>query len=140
MITKTVKRHYCEYCKKAMSQRPAMEKHEKHCTLNLNRSCRMCDVIGEHNDIKTLLAMIPNQIITKENCVIFEIDYDQVSNESEILQAFREMKEKANNCPACILAVLRQYRKENDRMYIPWDYKENVDAFWSEQKTFYPCY
>ena len=42
MIVKTKKVFYCEFCKKKSLATHSMLKHEKHCTLNPKRECRLC--------------------------------------------------------------------------------------------------
>lgn len=42
MRTKTVTRHYCDYCSKGFFQRPSAERHEKACFRNPSRVCPYC--------------------------------------------------------------------------------------------------
>jgi hypothetical protein len=42
MKTKIKKVYYCEFCKKKTMTINSMTLHEKHCTLNPNRECRLC--------------------------------------------------------------------------------------------------
>ena len=42
-----VNKYICDYCGKKQYASWAMKKHEKHCTMNPNRECRMCDLMGE---------------------------------------------------------------------------------------------
>ena len=35
--------YYCDFCKKRLMRIDAMERHEKHCTANLDRKCRVCE-------------------------------------------------------------------------------------------------
>ena len=39
-VTKPV--YYCDFCKIRRLAKPAMELHERHCTMNHNRKCRVC--------------------------------------------------------------------------------------------------
>ena len=57
MITKTIPVYWCGFCKtKRGLSKYAMEKHEKHCTANPGRECRLCKL---HN-------------LRKEDCPICE--------------------------------------------------------------------
>jgi hypothetical protein len=97
MKEKLVKRYYCEFCRKGMSQRPAMEKHETHCTLNPNRRCKMCIIItggDEPVPMSELAALLPG-----------EVDHP-FSN--PVAEALPNLREKVDNCPCCIMAALRQ--------------------------------
>ena len=42
MKTLLKKVYYCDFCKKKGMSASAMSVHEKHCTLNPNRQCRLC--------------------------------------------------------------------------------------------------
>jgi len=48
MKTRTVKRHYCDYCSKGSFQRPSMERHELCCFKNPNQKCPICFDAPEH--------------------------------------------------------------------------------------------
>jgi len=48
MKEKIKKVYYCDFCKRHTLTINSMVKHEKHCTLNPNRICRVCD--GEDDD------------------------------------------------------------------------------------------
>ena len=52
-----VNRYYCDFCKKANCSAPAMSLHERHCTLNPNRTCCMCK---EPRNIPELVKLIPS--------------------------------------------------------------------------------
>ncbi len=43
MKTKLKNVYYCDFCKKHSLASWAMKEHEKHCTLNPDRICRVCD-------------------------------------------------------------------------------------------------
>jgi hypothetical protein len=74
-------RYYCDFCKKAGGLAYHIQRHETYCTLNPDRKCRMCDGMGgDVADNRAALA-------------------------SGGLNAVRE---SAENCPACILAAIRQ--------------------------------
>lgn len=127
MKIRIVKRYYCDYCKKGMFRESAMRTHEEHCTLNPNRSCRMCDIAGTDNDLKALLAMMPKDVIKHESLALDVFCRDNIANAEDILTAFEKMKNEAGGCPACILAVIRQL---NSTVYFEFDYKKEVDSFW----------
>ena len=61
MYKKKKWRYYCDFCKKAGGSAGAMAKHEKHCTNNPNRYCRLCDKFGESQQpMSELLSVLPN--------------------------------------------------------------------------------
>lgn len=101
MKTRQVAMHYCEFCKRKAMRRAAMEKHEKHCGMNPNRACRMCDLVdGNHAPMATLLALIPAPMPT---------EYGGLCLDGEQIEAsLAALRTASGNCPACILAALRQ--------------------------------
>lgn len=77
-------RYYCDHCSKSGGSGPAMLKHEAGCTSNPARVCGMCRVACEEQ-----------------------------APMADLLQAFSAcgfpaLRELANDCPACILSVLRR--------------------------------
>lgn len=90
MRQKKVWRYYCDYCRKSKGTRQSMEQHERHCTANPNRECRMCEMNPDH--VQRDMAEILNKGLCKTGC---EISYDA-------------LVKATGGCPACMLAVLRQ--------------------------------
>jgi hypothetical protein len=93
-----------------------MEKHERGCTLNPDRVCGLC-AISEHDKVLSLSELI-----------------DVLGNGSS--ERFAKLREAANECPACILAAIRQSPNirgslcpiESDVW--SWEFKPALDAFW----------
>ena len=97
MKSRKISIHYCEHCGVHRHQKPAMERHEKHCTMNPNRECGMC-YIAEQGQINIKETI---EKITKEICKL-NID---ISNGKDILKIIRK---ECGYCPACVLSVSRQ--------------------------------
>ncbi len=124
MRIKTVKRYYCDFCKKSGGSSYHIKNHEIHCTLNPERKCRLCARIHGSNghDLKTLLS-----ILGDGNNKSFENLWDHVEG-----------------CPACILATLRQskYLEITDTVYsenhanyekaMSFNFKDALASFWSD--------
>lgn len=110
-------RYYCDHCKKSGGSGGAMAKHEKHCTMNPERSCRMCDVAnGNQAPIKELIAAVGHG--RKEG--------------------LENVRTAAEGCPACILAAIRQSKineiaDENGIVpgYVEFDFKQEKAEFWA---------
>jgi hypothetical protein len=84
MRKKKVWRYYCEWCKKSGCSAGHMKNHEKHCTNNPNRDCKMCSVSGGYQeDIKTLIRVLK-------------------------YEGLNALRDKCFTCPACMLAAIRQ--------------------------------
>jgi len=85
MRERTVRRYYCDHCKKAGGSRFHMESHEKHCTKNPDRSCRMCDQLGE------CVTPVP------------------VMHDAMRANGMAGLREASNRCPACMLTAVRLF-------------------------------
>ena len=123
MKTKIVKMHYCEFCRKKGMSAYYMKKHELGCTLNPHRVCGMCAIIslGASADempptLEQLKAVVDR---TKERI--------QDALGSDALYAIDKKRlTEATDCPACILAVLRQ-----TDVACEFDFAKAKQAFWS---------
>ena len=107
MRSKKVTRYWCDHCNKGGLQPHAMAKHERHCTLNPARTCRVCTIIngGGHVDAERMPGLIallpagpgPDGYGDEVTAYIAQIE-----------AAMPKLREATENCPACILAALRQ--------------------------------
>lgn len=108
MRSKQVWRHYCDHCKRGMLSRPAMVKHEAHCTSNPNRTCRMC---------------AHAQLVQRATCELVAILNDE---------GVDACLEAAAHCPACVFTAIRQVRKlerPTPENWIDFDFAKHRDAF-----------
>lgn len=109
---KTIKKnvYYCDHCKKKSLAAHAMKVHEKHCTANPNRECRVCDnkFINEAIDEFKLRFEFTDQPET--DCITGEPTGRREVRASWTGEpvTLKEIRDRADNCPACILAILRQ--------------------------------
>jgi hypothetical protein len=115
MRKKKVWRYYCDFCGKGGCGSGAMKHHEKHCTLNPQRICRMCQVIGESQQGMDFLVA----------------NYDKGGIET--------LRSAANECPNCMLAAIRIWKKTSgkskEETWDDWNYKKELESFWSEQNA-----
>jgi hypothetical protein len=82
-------RYYCDHCNKGNGSPSAMRRHERGCTLNPARVCGMCAKLADEGG--------PDPAPPR----------DELRKLLDT-QGFKAMCEAANDCPACILSVLRQ--------------------------------
>jgi hypothetical protein len=121
MKDKMVHRYYCDFCKKSGCGKYAMEQHELHCTMNPGRSCGMCAMVGEKQaDTESMLDVLPDGLDNPRDELL----------RVEIKKQMPILREITHNCPACILAALRQSHLECG------DYIEAFD-FQAEAKEFF---
>ena len=108
MITKKVNRYYCEFCKKQSGASWAMKKHEERCTLNPNRHCGYCDILEmPQSNLADLIAILPDP--KKYECQDAEYDsFYYLGLDKAVDDVLPKLREAANDCPACIMAALRQ--------------------------------
>jgi hypothetical protein len=131
--TRTVKRHWCDFCNKAGLQAHAMTKHEKHCTLNPARDCRVCGLMGGAVHVGAermaqLVGMLPDA--TEYLAASwYDNSKDNVQTRllSDLATAMPKLREEVNNCPACIMAALRQ-RKIPVPMVDGFDFKSEMKS------------
>jgi hypothetical protein len=115
-------RYYCDHCKKVSGSKHVMEKHERGCTNNPERVCGLCRMAeNKQEHINTLKAAL-----------FTDINNFQKKNGHDDTRPIliKNLRAVANNCPACILAAVRQSQDENG-WYIGFDYAEEIILFWA---------
>lgn len=99
-----VKKYTCDFCKKSKYTPQSMRLHEKHCTLNPDRKCRMCHFA--HGSSTTPIGEL------------LEIFGDGSDEKLKLL------REHIDDCPACILATIRQANIKFDCI-VPRGYRDS---------------
>lgn len=102
MTKKQIWRYECDFCSKRGLSSGHMSTHEKRCTANPNRVCRM-HLNYEHPQVPTL-------------------DLIACLRSSEADHGLAKLRQLSDNCPMCILAAIRQsgickWADENDHTY-----------------------
>lgn len=137
MKSKKVTQYQCEFCDKKGLSASHIASHEKHCTMNPKRVCRVCKMDHEGQTatgqvpIETLLAILPEPSTLKK-VVWTEISKTIEWDSDAVLQAMQtaipQLRKISSNCPACILAALRQ-----KGFCIPttgFNFKAEMEAIW----------
>lgn len=142
MITKQKNVYYCEFCKKYRLTKPSMEKHEKHCTLNPDRECRVC---GEYDKEgigicvaylkKEYSETIDKNLRTEEVFGLKTIKIDEVH-----IEKFKKVIEETISeidCPACVLSCLRQAGNSEWFWGIGYyyDYRKEAKDYWEAKRA-----
>jgi hypothetical protein len=108
-----------------------MSKHEKHCTMNPNRKCRVCTLIngGDGNEVLDLVKMLPDASEFNNATIISE----QLMTDMKVRvdAGMEKIREVTDNCPACIMAALRQ-AKIAVPMVDSFDFKEEMKRVFKE--------
>lgn len=136
-------KYYCDFCKKSGGSKYHIQKHEDHCTMNPSRKCGMCKAMDETpKPISELLTLLPDpeEFHSVKHHSDFEFsgiisggwDEDVYEMPKEIAdKILTDLRETTNNCPACIMAALRQ-KGIFLSLIAGFDFKKEVDRFWSE--------
>ncbi len=127
MRTKKRNVYYCEYCGKH-SLMPLL-KHEKHCTANPNRQCRMCD--NACGDVPELIEKYKEQtkVETQYDCdeVFGNREWDEVKEKPKLA----DIMDDVEGCPACTLAIMRGCGLCHPMFDMKFDYKKEKDNFYT---------
>ncbi len=121
-------RYYCDFCNKSGGSKYHMQGHEPSCTMNPKRTCRMCGIQDEPSgDLEKMIRIIKNDIYCVEDELEMEAWlFGEDKKEEATLAAIRSI----SDCPACILAAIRQ--AGIPFMFQSFDYKKEKEAFWSD--------
>ena len=130
MITKTVKMHYCEFCKKKGQRSDIIKKHERGCTNNPNRICGMCKLADEDTE----------QITPMEAVKLIDVTKIEDNEYSITVSCSIKRLQKETTCPACILAALRYLSKVHSTSEVSawvnqeekFVFKDEVASLWAE--------
>jgi len=120
-------RYYCDYCKKAGGSAYHIKKHERGCTANPNRVCGYCEASGDEQvDINVLTNVLKQHA---ESC--------NPATSDLWIPAIDKLREMTGNCPACILAAIRQsklfgHNKGQYEEFNLYNFREEVGLFWAE--------
>lgn len=135
MRTKKVNRYWCDFCNKAGLRPDSMLKHEKHCTLNPNRECRVCTHVngGGGSDPERLAGLVrllpaPVEYANDEDG---RTTPEYVAFCEAVEAAIPVLREAAEGCPACMMAALRQ-AKIPVPMAENFDFKAEMESLWHE--------
>lgn len=115
-------RYYCDHCKRSGGSGGHMAKHEKGCTNNPARVCGLC--LHSSNEQASIEAL-----------------------KAAWATSFKALRELAGECPACILAAMRQgpgpdggagFWSDSDERFEglrDWDFRAELKAFWEEENS-----
>lgn len=131
MKVRQVKQYICEFCGKKGLSSGHMKRHERHCTKNPERKCRMCDILGVTQlPITDLMAILPDP-----SEYAYEDEWGSGGYRENLFIAtdtvMPRLREITSECPMCIMAALRQKG-------IPviavrgFDYKNEIAGAWNK--------
>lgn len=130
--------YYCDFCKKKSLR--SVKIHEKHCTANPDRECRLCD----NKPIKSIVEKYQKYFYIRKTKNFSHIaDWDEIKITPVFKKEFT-LRDLVNEldyiCPNCILALIRCLdlnRYWMDKKYT-FDYKKALANWWAvENKKAY---
>lgn len=105
----------CDFCGKKNFSPGHMANHEKHCTKNPDRECRLCEAAG--------LVQEPFHNL----------------QDAFVRGGLGRLREVTENCPICILATLRSFAPPKGEYWedfaeetASFNYKKELQDFWDE--------
>ncbi len=116
-------RYYCDHCKKAGGSGGHIRRHELGCTANPARSCGICRA-GQFTPkpLYELTALCTARSVSHYDPTM---DWSWRTLDAAALQALRDA---ADNCPACMLAAMRQSKAFASRE--EFNFKDELAAVW----------
>jgi len=114
-----------------------MKKHESGCTMNPHRVCRVCKMVqGVQESIDDLMSILPPRPSWLDNDP--EVSYFTPHLREEFEKALNaslpQLRDKCSNCPACIMAALRQ-KKIPVPMATDFNWTNEMKDVWDEINT-----
>lgn len=145
MITKIKEVYYCEYCKKRYLAKWAIENHERRCTLNPKRECKLCG----QGDLTKIIEKYKNsyKIYSEKPFKGFKNVWKQTTLETDIywIKEFtlNDIRDDVDYCPNCLLTILRCSGLINYPMRLKLDldnelefnYKKELQEWWHEHNV-----
>lgn len=129
---KQVWQYKCDFCGKKNYSASHMKRHEEHCTKNINRKCRMCEMAGTENNLTNLMNILSDpqygKVETYWNSGVFEESPFALENSETIKREIEILKIAADGCPACVLAAIRL--KNINVRATNFDFKSECKVFW----------
>ena len=122
MKSKQVWRYYCDYCGKANCAKHHMKTHENHCTMNPDRYCRMCNGATKPVELQKAIDWVWGNAVFDPEDENYLALYDE--------RTMMEMRRMVDDCPACILSVIRQGRLH--LIGLDFDYKKEAKEWLDE--------
>lgn len=127
MKVKQKKVYYCDFCGKHSLKN--LSRHEKHCTLNPNRQCKLCGRASISEIIPKYKIETQKEWFTDHNSVLGET----VVKIEKIAEAkLEQLKNEVEGCPNCILTVIR-CNKYQWPIKMNFNYQEAIENWWHEK-------
>ena len=122
--------YWCDFCGKSGRSAGYMSSHEKSCTMNPDRVCRMCThgeaAQAKMGDMLKALELAKIEEIEEKNIPLWMTV--KIENEKEAIERLREV---SNNCPMCMLAAIRQTTKY-PMIFDSFKFEREKAVYWND--------
>lgn len=126
MEVRKINVYYCDFCGAHRLSKRGIEFHEKHCTKNANRECRLCFDYDSQPDYHELVAEVR------------ETPHESLMHSDTRDAMWDYLKAACNDCPGCIMTVLRLSGRHDIRPD-GWDWdaecKKRVGEQWEQRRN-----
>lgn len=137
MKKKRVWRYYCDFCKKSGCSSGHMKKHEARCTMNPDRECGFCKVIGDApTPLTELIGLLPDPAEYRLDPAWKALGSEYEGDFPDAVERGLKKIQAKTDCPACTLAALRQSGiAETGAAFAAFDYKKASQEFFQAQNA-----
>ena len=128
--------YYCEFCNKKSLK--SVKDHEKHCTNNLDRDCKLCK---EKYNYREIIDKLKQRFVFMETTKVNEDDFGvgefidvSISWVTDKISG-KEVLDLVNGCPICALTIIKGLAKnknESRLLNIDFDYGKELGSWWTE--------
>jgi len=147
MKVRRVNRYYCDFCKKSGCAAGHMKKHEKHCTLNPDRVCRMCQALEQPQpDLQPAIELLPNSRDFKTDYSDHYgtwTRYDKLP--AALAAAMPGVRDLTSGCPVCLFSAIRRRGLMANGQLVQivkeagFDFKKELESTWGDINSEREC-
>jgi len=126
---RTIKKnvYYCDYCNKHGLSASHIVTHERYCTANPSRRCRLCGYSSGF--VKTIAKLKKRFTIIKESIKYMDIDIEVIKWKNKEI-TLDELRDITNNCPNCILTIIRGVGLNHYGFDFNFNYQHELSEHW----------
>lgn len=140
MIRKRSWRYYCEHCGKSSGSGGHMARHEKTCTKNPYRECRMCKSERLRDMLESVERHWPQPPFSQD---AIQWLFERLG--AGDIEGVHELRKAVGGCPACMLTIVRasgldsQIDPEHGPVdEVAFDFKRERDAWFAWADSWVP--
>lgn len=127
MRVKEQKVYRCDFCRKYALR--SLAKHERHCTGNINRECRMC---GRHAGTLQAVVDRANASVQFDGEPRSGVTNIRHWNLDQLYTDLAEEHDKSGGCPMCTLTVIRHSKLGQFPCQMRFNLKEEIARWWAD--------